>query len=124
MHLPIQLILQLGEPAQLWTPSGHVAATNERFNELLGLAPGLNWAAEKRRFVDDPQLGGTGCRELALKALGGSTVDIAALPYTPPGFSSGDKPPESLRLFMRLRPLWNEDNTLAYVLCTITEYAT
>jgi signal transduction histidine kinase len=119
-----QLIHQLSEPAQLWTPSGDVAATNSRFNELLGLDSGLDWAAEGRRFVDDPQLSVAGAKELAQRGLTGAAVEIAALPYTPPTFNSGDQPPQSLRLFIRLRPLWNDQEELAFVLCTITEYAT
>jgi signal transduction histidine kinase len=124
VHLLSQLIMQLGEPAQLWTPSGDVAATNQRFNELLGLESGLDWAGEGRRFIDDPQLSVAGANELARKALAGAPMDIAALPYTPPMISSSGQPPESLRLFIRLRPIRDPEGALAYVLCTITEYAT
>lgn len=120
-----QLITQLSEPAQLWTSAGDVVATNPRFNQLLGLEGGTDWGSEGRRFIDDPQLGVAGARELALKALGGAAVEIASLPYTPPMIGgNGAHPPASLRLFIRLRPIKNEDGQLEYVLCTVTEYAT
>jgi signal transduction histidine kinase len=120
-----QLIAQLAEPAQLWTPNGDVVATNQRFNELLGLSADMDWGAEGRRFIDDPQLSVAGARDLALKALGGAPVEIASLPYTPPMIgSNGAHPPESLRLFIRLRPLKDDDGKVEYVLCTVTEFAT
>jgi len=117
-----QLVMQLGEPAQLWTASGDVAVTNARFNELLGLDRDLDWSADGRRFIDDPQLSVGGARELAQRALAGSPVDIASLPYTQTVFGRADQPPESLRLFIRLRPLRDGAGSPSYVLCTITEY--
>jgi signal transduction histidine kinase len=117
-----QLIAQLSEPAQLWSPAGDVVATNERFNVLLGLERGLDWQSAGRRFVDDPQLEAAGARDLAQKALTGAPVDIASLPYTPTVFGENGHPPESLRLFIRLRPILGGDEQLAYVLCSVTEF--
>lgn len=117
-----QIVLQLSTPAQLWTPTGDVLVTNAPFNELLGLPPSTRWQPEGRRLVDDPQFSAPNVRELFTKALTGVPVDIAALPYTPLK-AGADGPPDSLRLFLRLRPLWTGDGELAFVFCGINDFA-
>jgi two-component system, cell cycle sensor histidine kinase and response regulator CckA len=123
VDLLAQLISHLSTPAQLWTPGGDVVATNRAFNELLGLDPATDWQAENRRFVDDPQLSTASAKPSILRALLGTAADILSLDYMPPRLGGAGDPPDSLRLNIRLRPLWREEDQLAYVLCTISDYA-
>jgi signal transduction histidine kinase len=124
VELIVQLIKQLHLPAQLWRPDGTVAATNSRFNELLGLAAYFDWDRNQAQFRHDPQLTGSGTDVLINRVFQGVPVEIHSLKYNPAlnphneNYTGG-----TLQLTVTLRPLF-EGEQLVCVVCFISEMAT
>jgi signal transduction histidine kinase len=116
-------ITSLHFPAQLWTGDGAVALTNARFNTLLGLPGGLDWARHSLSLIKDPQLQDETLQACFRRALGGIPGELHGVKYSPARnpLASGSDSGE-LTLSLQLRPLPPDCSTPDCVVCMIGDF--
>ncbi len=124
VELLVQLLKQLPWPAQLWRPDGTVLSTNVRFNELLGLPSSYDWDENNSQLRFDPQFQASGVSQLMERAFDGAPVEIHSVKYNPAKYpQSAEYSNSTIQIVISLKPLFNDDQRLANIVCLISEVA-
>lgn len=125
LQLITQLVAALPIPAQVWAPDGSVLFTNSRFNELFCLPPELAWERAGLNLLRDPQIEAAGLHAMLERAFHGVPTEIHSFIYDPSRLQQASAADgDLLKLFLTIRPLFDEESQLACVICLVSDYRT